>query len=185
MSSRSVAAGDPTGWFERLYAEAERGEAVVPWDRDTPHSLLAEWTGRTGMDGAGRSAVVVGCGFGRGAEHLAGLGFRTVAFEISPTAVRAARARHPDSPVRYQTADLLDPPTGWQPGFDLVLESMTVQALPVELRERAGRGGRQGGTYVQRCQESRRPRRPWRRGCGAARAGWPVRPPWYAPGTRR
>jgi 2-polyprenyl-3-methyl-5-hydroxy-6-metoxy-1,4-benzoquinol methylase len=98
---------------------------------------------RTDGDGrAGRSAVVVGCGFGRGAEHLAGLGFRTVAFDISPTAVRAARARHPDSPVRYQTADLLDPPTGWRPGFDLVLESMTVQALPVELRERPPPRGR-------------------------------------------
>jgi SAM-dependent methyltransferase len=75
------------------------------------------------VDGAGRSAVVVGCGFGRDAEHLAGLGFRTVAFDISPTAVRAARERHPDPPVRHQTADLPDPPTDWRPGLDLVLES--------------------------------------------------------------
>ncbi|MGC1213242.1 MAG: methyltransferase domain-containing protein [Micromonospora sp.] len=152
LSSQAIGAGDPTGWFERLYAEAERGAAVVPWDRDAPHSLLAEWTGRSGADGTGRSALVVGCGFGRDAEHLARLGFRTVAFDISPTAVRAARDRHPDSPVRYETADLLDPPAGWLAGFDLVLESMTVQALPVELRDRAtaavGRLVAPGGTLL-------------------------------------
>jgi len=28
--TRRLAAGDATGWFERLYAEA--GEAEVPWD---------------------------------------------------------------------------------------------------------------------------------------------------------
>ncbi|PWU55597.1 SAM-dependent methyltransferase [Micromonospora globispora] len=152
LSSRSIAAGDPTGWFEQLYAEAERGEAVVPWDRDLPHSLLTEWSGRSGVNGAARSAVVIGCGFGRDAEHLARLGFRTVAFDISPTAVRTARGRHPDSPVRYETADLLDPPPAWLGRFDLVLESMNVQALPVELWDRAiaavGRLVAPGGTLL-------------------------------------
>ncbi|NYF55351.1 class I SAM-dependent methyltransferase [Micromonospora purpureochromogenes] len=137
FSSPATVEGDPDGWFERLYADAERGEAVVPWDLDRAHSLLSEWTDRTRPDGSGRRAVVVGCGFGRDAEHLARLGFATVAFDISPTAVRAARRRHPDSPVRYETADLLDPPHDWLGGFDLVLESMNVQALPAELRQRA------------------------------------------------
>ncbi|MFG2057250.1 class I SAM-dependent methyltransferase [Micromonospora sp. NPDC048930] len=152
LSSRALAEGDPTGWFEQLYAEAERGEAEVPWDLDRAHSLLTEWTDRTRPDGSGRRAVVVGCGFGRDAEHLAGLGFATVAFDISPTAVRAARRRHAGSPVRYETADLLDPPAEWLGAFDLVLESMNVQALPVELRERAapavGRLVAPGGTLL-------------------------------------
>ena len=31
---------DPTGWFEPLYAAAERGEREVPWDRGEPRELL-------------------------------------------------------------------------------------------------------------------------------------------------
>ncbi|MEU2616110.1 methyltransferase domain-containing protein [Micromonospora sp. NPDC007271] len=134
---RAPAEGDLAGRFERLYADAERGGATVPWDLDRAHSLLSEWTERTRPAGSGRRAVVVGCGFGRDAEHLARFGFATVAFDVSPTAVRAARRRHPDSAVRYETADLLDPPADWLDGFDLVLESMNVQALPAELRARA------------------------------------------------
>ncbi|PGH45724.1 Thiopurine S-methyltransferase (TPMT) [Micromonospora sediminicola] len=136
-SSRPSAEDDAIGRFERLYAEAERGAAEVPWDLAAPHSLLAEWTARVRPDGSGRRAVVVGCGFGRDAEHLTGLGFTTVAFDVSPTAVRAARRRHAGSPVRYEVADLFDPPADWAGGFDLVLESMNVQALPVGLRARA------------------------------------------------
>ncbi|MFI2648424.1 class I SAM-dependent methyltransferase [Micromonospora fulviviridis] len=152
MSSRTAAEDDPGDRFERLYTEAERGAAVVPWDRDAPHSLLAEWTDRTRPDAAGRRALVVGCGFGRDAEHLARLGFATVAFDISPTAVRTARRRHAGSPVRYETADLLDPPGAWLGGFDLVLESMNVQALPAGTRARAiravGRLVAPGGTLL-------------------------------------
>ena len=68
--------------------------------------------GRPDLTGRGRSAVVVGCGLGADAEFLAQLGFRTVAFDISDTAVRIARDRHPDSAVDYRTADLLDLPRG-------------------------------------------------------------------------
>ncbi|WP_406076577.1 class I SAM-dependent methyltransferase [Micromonospora sp. NBC_00858] len=134
LAAESLAAGDPTGWFERLYTEAERGEAVVPWDRDAPHSLLTEWTVERALTGTGRRAVVVGCGYGRDAEHVAGLGFDTVAFDISPTAVAGARGRHPASAVDYRPADLLDPPPAWRRSFDLVVESMTVQALPAQIR---------------------------------------------------
>ncbi|MEU8300298.1 class I SAM-dependent methyltransferase [Micromonospora sp. NPDC048909] len=137
LSAESLAAGDPTGWFERLYTEAERGESAVPWDRGSPHGLLVEWVAAHGVTGAGRRAVVVGCGYGRDAEFMAGLGFDTTAFDISPTAVRVARERHPGSPVDYRTADLLDPPAAWRHGFDLVLESMNVQALPPQLRSGA------------------------------------------------
>lgn len=133
LAAESLAAGDPTGWFDRLYTEAARGDAVVPWDRDAPHSLLVDWTGRHRPAPGGR-AVVVGCGYGRDAEHLAGLAYRTTGFDISPTAVEAARRRHPGSPVDYQVADLLDLPPAWRHGFDLVVESMNVQALPRQIR---------------------------------------------------
>ena len=121
---------DPTGWFERLYVRAEMGEAIVPWARDEPNPLLVEWTRARGLAGAGRRALVVGSGLGDDAEHLASLGFATVAFDVAPTAIAGARARHPESAVDYQVADALDPPAAWRGAFDLVVECITVQSLP-------------------------------------------------------
>lgn len=40
LAAASLAAGDPTGWFDQLYREAAEGEAVVPWDSGEPHPLL-------------------------------------------------------------------------------------------------------------------------------------------------
>ena len=130
FAAESVAAGDPTGWFERVYAAAEAGETAVPWDRGMPNGYLTRWAAGRALDGAGRRALVVGCGLGEDAEYIASLGFQTLAFDISPTAIVAAQRRFPGSAVRYQTADLLDPPAGWHQAFDLVVESMTLQALP-------------------------------------------------------
>lgn len=123
-------ARDPTGWFDRLYAEAAGGDAVIPWQRGAPHRHLAAWAEARALQGAERRAVVVGCGLGDDAEYIAGFGFDTLAFDISPTAIGMARQLHPDSPVRYVTADLLDPPPAWLGTFDLVVECITVQALP-------------------------------------------------------
>lgn len=135
LAAASLTEHDPTGWFERLYAAAEEGDAVVPWDRGAPHPLVAGWA--EGVRGDGRRALVVGAGFGADAELLAGLGFDTVAFDVAPTAVRAARERVPGTVVDYRVADLLDPPAEWRDGFDLVVEVFTVQALPDEVRPRA------------------------------------------------
>lgn len=126
-----------TDRFEALYAEARDGTATVPWDLGTPSARLVEWAEANAVSGAGRSAMVIGCGPGRDSEYLARLGFRTTAFDISPTAVAMARERHPDSPVEYVVADLLSVPDAWRGGFDLVLESHNVQALPAAVRAAA------------------------------------------------
>ncbi|MDT4913500.1 MAG: hypothetical protein QOC66_2628 [Pseudonocardiales bacterium] len=135
LSAQSLAAGDPTGWFERLYAEAEHGGAFVPWDRGSPNAMLVEWA--AGLTGEGRRAIVVGCGLGRDSEFVASLGFETTAFDVSPTAIETARARHPESPVHYAVADLLSLPAEWRGGFDLVVESHNVQSLPPPLHAEA------------------------------------------------
>jgi SAM-dependent methyltransferase len=137
LSAAALAAGDPTGWFEQLYTEASAGTAEVPWDRPGPTPLLVSWASAAAVRGDGRRAVVVGCGPGRDAEFAAGLGFATTGFDISATAVRVARARHPGSPVDYRVADLLALPPSWSAAFDLVVESNNVQALPRSLRARA------------------------------------------------
>jgi SAM-dependent methyltransferase len=137
--ARQLAAESPdaTAWFERLYAEARSGDAVVPWDVADPHYLLTNWArGRT-LDGSGRRALVVGAGLGRDAEFIAGFGFDTTAFDISPSAIESAQQRHAGSAVHYRVADLFDPPARWRHAFDLVVESLTVQALPVTERGRA------------------------------------------------
>ncbi|MBO3738599.1 class I SAM-dependent methyltransferase [Actinoplanes flavus] len=134
LAAASLAAGDPTGWFEQLYAQARDGQAEVPWDVAAPSAHLRA------LDlpaGDGRRALVVGCGPGRDAEHLAALGYAVTAFDISATAIDLARGRHPSSSVDYVVADLLDPPVAWRHGFDLVLESNNVQALPADIRARA------------------------------------------------
>ncbi|SDT15479.1 class I SAM-dependent methyltransferase [Microlunatus soli] len=128
---------DPTGWFETLYADAARGEATVPWDRGTPNPLLVEWLANHPLEADGKRAIVVGSGFGDDAELIAARGFATTAFDIAPTAVELARKRYPESVVDYRRADLLELPTDWLQGFDLVIESITVQSLPPELHRRA------------------------------------------------
>jgi SAM-dependent methyltransferase len=126
----ALAAGDPTGWFEPLYAATAAAGTTPPWNREDARPLVAEWLRAHAADGVGRRAVVVGCGLGADAELVGELGFATVAFDISETAVAIARSRstHPD--VAYAVGDLLDLPSDWVGAFDLVVESYTVQALP-------------------------------------------------------
>ncbi|WP_405162579.1 class I SAM-dependent methyltransferase [Nocardia sp. NBC_01499] len=134
LAAASLEQGDPTGWFERLYVAAADGAAVVPWDAAEPNPLLVDWIERHERENGGMRAVVVGCGLGRDAEHLAGLGFDTTGFDVSETAIRTARERFPSSTVKYTVADLLDPPAAWNGAFDLVVESITVQSMPVSVR---------------------------------------------------
>jgi len=136
LLEQSLSVDDPTSWFDRLYFEAESGRAAVPWDRHAPHPLLALWASQSRADGGG-TAMVVGCGPGDDAELVAALGLDTVAFDVSPAAIRAARQRYPSSKVDYVVADLFDPPPAWRQAFDLVVEVYTVQALPWEHHPRA------------------------------------------------
>jgi SAM-dependent methyltransferase len=152
LAGQSIAAGDPTGWFEQVYAAAEAGQAEVPWDRQAPSQFLVRWAEQHALTGAGRRALVVGCGLGDDAEFIAGLGFQTLAFDISPTAIATARRRFPGSSVQYRTANLLDPPSDWYQAFDLVVESLTLQALPDPPRRdaiaRVGNFAAAGGTLI-------------------------------------
>jgi SAM-dependent methyltransferase len=134
LAADSIANGDSTGWFEKLYVAAERGTVTVPWADLAPNPrLAAALPGRTG----GGRALVIGCGLGDDAEHVASLGYPTVAFDVSPTAVAGARRRFPHSSVRYVTADLLSPPQSWTGAFELVVEVFTLQVLTGTARQTA------------------------------------------------
>src|SRR5689334_24946240 len=75
--------GDPTGWFEVLYREAEEGKSNIPWAdyHPTPH-LVSFWM-ELPQENAGKSALVTGCGLGDAAEQLAALGFLCTVYDIS------------------------------------------------------------------------------------------------------
>jgi uncharacterized protein (UPF0147 family) len=137
LALTSIARNDPTGWFETLYRAVEAGETELPWDRAVPNPLLVEWFDKQNLSGDGRPAAVVGFGNGRDAEFIASRGFATTAFEVSETAVSAARKRWPGSPVDYVKADLLALPKEWNQAFSLVLESLTIQSLPRDIRKSA------------------------------------------------
>jgi SAM-dependent methyltransferase len=136
-AQQALAAGDPTGWLERLYQAAERGQATVPWADLRPNPHLLAWAARQQLGGAGQAALVVGCGLGDDAQALAGLGFAVTAFDIAATAIARCRARFAGSPVSYQVADLLVPPAHWRHAFAFVFEAYTLQVLVGDVRHRA------------------------------------------------
>jgi|SRR5688572_7219693 len=137
LAQKHIADGDPLGWFEPLYASAAGEPAAIPWADLRPNPNLVSWLDAHPTPAAGLRAMKVGCGLGDDAEELARRGFDVTAFDVAPTAIRWCRRRFPQSPVRYQVADLLDPPPEWAGAFDFVLESYTLQVLPPALRERA------------------------------------------------
>ncbi len=160
LAAQFISSGDPNGWFDVLYREAEEGQAEVPWAdlRPNPH-LLSWWS--THPWGAGtpaaagqpaKTALVVGSGLGDDAEQLASWGFKTNAFDISETAISAARRRFPASNVEYMAADLFNSPPSWIGRFDFVLEAYTLQVFPAEMRpkimEKISRLVRPGGLLL-------------------------------------
>lgn len=141
LATAAIADGDPLAWYEELYAGARAGSNLVPWDHGEPTPFLVDWLEQRfpGKSTRGR-AVVVGCAYGDDAELTAEHGFDTSAFDISLSAISAARDRHPGSPVQYRQADLLDLPTEWVRAFDLVVECTTLQCLPPQFHRQAAAG---------------------------------------------
>lgn len=137
LAAEYCAKGDPTGWFEQLYREAERGAARIPWADLKPNPNLLEFWTTHPIASARKRALNIGCGLGDDAEQLVAWGFKTTAFDISPSAIEACKRRFPATEVEYVTADLLNPPAQWRQAFDFVLESYTLQALPESIRGEA------------------------------------------------
>jgi SAM-dependent methyltransferase len=137
LAREAIAAGDPTGWFETLYKQANGDPSAISWADLAPNPNLLAWLDRENVQGNDRRALKIGCGLGDDAEELSRRGFLVTAFDVSATAIDWCRARFPTTTVRYEIHDLLAQPGDWACDFDFVLESYTLQVLPPEIRPRA------------------------------------------------
>jgi 2-polyprenyl-3-methyl-5-hydroxy-6-metoxy-1,4-benzoquinol methylase len=137
LASEYYRKGDPTGWFEQLYREAEEGKTTIPWADRHFHPFLEKFGAGYAQTLPRKEALIVGCGLGDDAEQFASWGCITTAFDISPSAVRGCLNRFPSSSVNYVAADLLNPPAAWRSKFDFVFEANTLQVLPANLRPQA------------------------------------------------
>jgi len=135
LAADALARGDATGWFDELYALADGDTQLIPWADLCVNPNLAPWLDAQ-PPAQNKRALVVGCGLGDDAEHLAERGYRVTAFDIAPKAIAWCHRRFTSSPVDYQVVDALQLPGAWHGQFQLIVEIYTLQALPPELRQR-------------------------------------------------
>lgn len=128
-------AAERADWFEQVYAGADGDAAGVPWADLRPKDVLVNWLRKN--PGHGQRAIDIACGLGDNAEAIAAAGYRTVGFDVAPSAIEWAKVRFPHSPVDYRVADLFNPPADWIGAFDLVSECYTIQSLTGAIREAA------------------------------------------------
>lgn len=122
--------GSTDAFFERMYQAAGDDWDRIPWARLAPRPSVVAWLDRV-APAPGSRALVVACGYGDDAEELARRGCVVDAFDVSASAIAAARRRFPGSPVAYRTADLFALPEAWRGRFDVVVEVQTVQSVPI------------------------------------------------------
>lgn len=137
LRAEYLESGDPFGWFDACYRQADGDAALVPWGHEVARPEFAEWVESLSVDRRHGRALDIACGLGDNAALLARAGFEVTAFDIAETAIDWAAKRFPDLNIDWQTADLLAPPNAWRGAFDLVNETYTLQALRPPFREKA------------------------------------------------
>ncbi|MDF1837576.1 MAG: methyltransferase domain-containing protein [Planctomycetota bacterium] len=136
LQETAFEAGDGAGWFEPLYAAAAKGEAEIPWDDGKPNPNLVEWLEREKINGEGKRALEVGCGYGQGALALAQAGFQVTAVDLSPSAIAHAAKHNAHPNIQHRVVNMFEPPAEFAGAFDLVVEIYTLQAIPADIRPR-------------------------------------------------
>ncbi|MFE5735790.1 class I SAM-dependent methyltransferase [Streptomyces celluloflavus] len=119
-------------WWDDFYTDRSR---PVPFFVAKPDESLASYLDRN-LLAPGR-ALDLGCGPGRNALHLASLGFRVDAVDLSPVAIGWAgeRAREADADIRFQCGDIFDLTAAELGGpYDLIYDSGCFHHLPPHRR---------------------------------------------------
>lgn len=116
--------------FTNVYADSIRAEAYSKLEfantyylayRDLPE-LMSKYA-------KGKRALDFGCGTGRSARFLKGLGFEVTGVDISEDMLRKARQAEPGGDYRLVADGDL---TGIEPGYDLALSAFTFDNIPAD-----------------------------------------------------
>ncbi|MCW5775451.1 MAG: methyltransferase domain-containing protein [Phycisphaeraceae bacterium] len=128
--------------FEGVYRDAAGDDSRLPWHDGRANPSLVCWLNAEAprLVRPGVRAVVVGCGLGDDVAELETRGYDAVGFDVSPTCVAWARARHPGLADRLVIADATRLPSNLRCRFELVVECYTIQSVPPEMRDRVVRG---------------------------------------------
>jgi len=147
----SVLEGRDGTWWDGFFADASR---PVPFFAGRPDESLAGWF-RDGLLTPGR-VLELGCGQGRNAIYLAGLGCSVDAVDFSPQAIDEARQRAEEAGCRvnFRCSSIFE--AGLADGsYDLVYDSGCFHHLPPHRRqaytELVRRALKPGGGYGLVC----------------------------------
>jgi len=119
-----------SAWFDGLYKENKESHENIPWARQAVNPLLQSYLDDEVEHKS--TALVIGCGLGDDAIALERAGYDVTAIDVSQTALDLAKARFPESRVRFIKQDIFE----YEAQFDFVFEALTIQSLPLEFREK-------------------------------------------------
>jgi SAM-dependent methyltransferase len=103
----------------------------VPWDKGSAHPGLIAFLKSNPVHGR---VLVPGSGLGHDARALAATADEVVGLDISPSAVKAAKAHPTVGGERYVPGDLFALPPPLRGAFDVVFEHTCFCAIPPERR---------------------------------------------------
>ncbi|MET9433820.1 class I SAM-dependent methyltransferase [Streptomyces sp. NPDC006551] len=121
------------GWWDGFYDDRSK---AVPFFVAKPDENLVSYLDR-GLIAPGGRALDLGCGPGRNALHLASLGFRVDAVDLSPQAIAWAeeRAREAGADIRFHQGDAFElAATGLAGPYDVIHDSGCFHHLPPHRR---------------------------------------------------
>jgi SAM-dependent methyltransferase len=147
----TLVGGQDSAWWGEFFADRAR---PCPFFTEWPDENLAGWFG-AGLLAPGR-VLELGCGHGRNATYLAGLGCRVDAVDFSAQAIEWAteRAKLAGAVVGFQCCSIFDAVFS-EGSYDLVYDSGCFHHLPPHRRkdyaELVDRALRPGGSYGLVC----------------------------------
>lgn len=121
-------------YFEQVYSTHQQNTQNIPWATHAPNDFLVDYLNRETIE-SGKKALVIGCGLGDDAVHLAEAGYHVDAIDISPTAIQIAQERYAQSGVNFFVADIFHMPRDFGEHYDFIYEGLTIQSLPRALRQ--------------------------------------------------
>lgn len=109
----------------------------TPWDKEAPAPAIGQIARqKPALFSAGRKVLAPGCGYGHDAIELARQGLQVTGLDISPLAMKAAKARTPgDLSIEWLADDAFNLPASRKGMYDMVWEHTFLCAISPDMRE--------------------------------------------------